>query len=375
MPRASSDLKADIVPPLPSPDTQDVWERLASCNKPVCIYGTGNGADKIMDVLAERRIPVAGVFASDGFVRDREFRGFRVLSYDEACACFGDFTAVLAFGTHRADVIAAIKKLASERLVLCPDVPVFGDGLFDRKYYTENYGAFVRLYDMLADDESRRTLSLVLASKLTGDLCPLFSCGGDGDIISLARDIFPYEDYRVIADLGAYTGDTVRKAAELMPNLERIFAFEPEPHAYKKLAALSEVTSHPCVLAYNAAAWECDMTLEFTSGSGRGSSGTGRAHRKTKTLAVNALALDGVMDGGGVDFIKLDVEGAEAEALRGASDLLFRCQPDICVSVYHRTNDMLALPELVNRLCPEKRLFLRRELCLPAWGTTLCAVD
>ncbi len=367
-------MKTDRVSPLPSPDTSDVWERLASCNKPICIYGTGNGADKIMDVLAARNIHVAGVFASDEFVRDREFRGYHVLSYNEACARFGDFTAVLAFGTNRADVIAAIKKLASERVVLCPDVPVFGDGLFDRKYYAENYGAFRRLYDMLADDESRRTLSLVLASKLTGDLDPLFSCGGDGDIISLARDIFPYKDYRAIADLGAYTGDTVRKAAELMPNLECVYAFEPEPHAYKKLAALSDVTSRVSLLAYNAAAWECDMTLDFTSGSGRGSSGSGRAHRKTKTLAVNALALDGVV-GGDVDFIKLDVEGAEAEALRGASNLLFRCRPDICVSVYHRTNDMLALPELVNRLCPGKRLFLRRELCLPAWGTTLCAVN
>ncbi len=365
----------DLVASLPAPGTPDIWERLRSEKKPVCIYGTGNGADKIMDELAARGIPVAGVFASDGFVRDREFRGYHVISFEEAKADYGDFTALLAFGTHRPDVIEAIRKVASERTLLCPDVPVFGDVVFDSDYYSRNRDSFARLSDALSDDESRRVLSLVLRSKLSGELESLAACGGEGDILTLTRDIFDFKRYRITADLGAYTGDTAREAAKLMPCLSRIYALEPEPHAYRKLAEYAGCISSPEVIAINAAAWSHDTTLDFTSSSGRGSSGAGRAHRRTKTVPVQARALDNIVGEDNVNFIKMDVEGAEALALRGASSTIRRCRPDLCVSVYHRTEDLLALPALVAELCPGKRLYLRRERCLPAWGIVLCAIE
>ena len=61
-----------------------VWEKAQSTKKPVLIYGTGNGADKIIDELEKLGVTLTGVFASDGFVRSRTFRGFPVISYSEA---------------------------------------------------------------------------------------------------------------------------------------------------------------------------------------------------------------------------------------------------------------------------------------------------
>jgi len=58
----------------------DLWNYLAKSEKPIAIYGTGNGADKIINVLEERGIRPAAIFASDEFVRSRDFRGYRVLS-------------------------------------------------------------------------------------------------------------------------------------------------------------------------------------------------------------------------------------------------------------------------------------------------------
>ena len=64
---------------------RDMWQTLASANKPIVMYGMGNGADKILAVFAKYGIEVADFFASDGFVRHQLFHGKTVMSYAEIC--------------------------------------------------------------------------------------------------------------------------------------------------------------------------------------------------------------------------------------------------------------------------------------------------
>ena len=60
----------------------DIWNALQNEKRPILIYGTGNGADKIIDELNRLGIVISGIFASSGFVRSRSFRGFQVISLD-----------------------------------------------------------------------------------------------------------------------------------------------------------------------------------------------------------------------------------------------------------------------------------------------------
>ena len=57
---------------------QDLWRYLQSVKKPVVLYGMGNGADKIINVLNTYGIKISGIFATDGFVRDKCFHGFKL---------------------------------------------------------------------------------------------------------------------------------------------------------------------------------------------------------------------------------------------------------------------------------------------------------
>ena len=133
----------------------------------------------------------------------------------------------------------------------------------------------------------------------------------------------------------------MRDAVKCMPRLRRVIALEPEPHAYKKLSALAEATERPRIEAYNAAAWERETELEFVTRSGRGSSSAAAMHAGAKARKVRALAVDGIADER-VDLIKFDVEGAEKEAILGAAKTVRRDRPDLIVSVYHRTGDLLS---------------------------------
>ena len=115
-----------------------VWEKAKSTYKPVLIYGTGNGADKIIDELNRLNVPIAGIFASDGFVRSRTFRGFPVISYSQAKEQYGDFLTLISFGSQRPEVLENFKRIAQERETYSVDVPVYGDNIFNREFYEKH---------------------------------------------------------------------------------------------------------------------------------------------------------------------------------------------------------------------------------------------
>ena len=106
---------------------QYLWEYLKTVKKPILLYGTGNGADKIIDRLLLYGVTVSGVFASDGFVRNRYFRGFKVISYSESKAVFKNFIVLVAFGSKRPEVLNNVEKIAFEQELYVVDVPVFGE--------------------------------------------------------------------------------------------------------------------------------------------------------------------------------------------------------------------------------------------------------
>ena len=60
-----------------------------------------------------------------------------------------------------------------------------------------------------------------------------------------------------------------------------------------------------------------------------------------------------------VGFIKMDIEGAELDALHGAKGIIVRDKPLMAISAYHRTGDMLAIMDYLHRLVPEYHFFLR----------------
>jgi sugar phosphate isomerase/epimerase len=135
---------------------RDLWSYLQTAEKTVVLYGMGNGADKILAACAQKNVAVSEFFASDGFVRGQVFHGRTVLSWSEVKARYGaeNVIVLLSFGTSRKDVLENIERIAAEAELYIPDVPVFGDGLFDAAYAKEHWGeleATAELFSCAAD--------------------------------------------------------------------------------------------------------------------------------------------------------------------------------------------------------------------------------
>ncbi len=108
-----------------------LWDYLKTSEKPILIYGMGDGCDKILSVCKEKSIKISGIFASDEYVRDKVIHGFPVTSFSKAKETFGDMIVLLAFGVFRDDLMEKILSLAEEVELYAPEVPLFGGGLFD----------------------------------------------------------------------------------------------------------------------------------------------------------------------------------------------------------------------------------------------------
>ena len=211
----------------------ELWKRLKATNKPIVLYGMGNGADRILNVMEQRGIKASGVFASDDFVRHQTFRGFTVERYDELKDRFGDMVILLAFGTHRSEVLDCVRTLMAEQEVYAPDVPVAGDTLFDEAFLQLHRAEFETVYHMLADEQSKRVYENVIRSKLTGEIEPLFACESS---VEEAWGLFGLGNQESYLDLGAYTGDTVERFLYFTGGKYRqIWAVEPDIKNYKKL--------------------------------------------------------------------------------------------------------------------------------------------
>lgn len=357
---------------------RDLWELLVQTPKKIVMYGMGNGADKILKACAEKGVTVCDFFASDGFVRGQLFHGKRVLAWSEIKEKYGaeNVIVLLSFGTSRPDVLQIIDRISAEAELYAPDVPAFGDGLFDRAFFEANKEALEAAYELLSDEESKRMFCNVLQFKLTGRIDLLKDAVSDP--LDVMETLICPSEIEIAADLGAYNGDTVR---ELLGQkgcaVRKIYAMEPDARNFRKLQAYAEGETRAEVVPVHAGAWSEPTTLYFdASGNRNASFGSNRsetlADRPAKLAAVTAEPLDRVVSGERVDYIKYDVEGSEREALLGSRATILAHSPTLLVSMYHRNEDLFALPLLIRREFPGyRRFYLRRFAGVPAWDLNL----
>ena len=239
-----------------------LWEYLQTVQKPIVLYGMGNGADAILDRCAQLNIPVAGVFASDEFVRGQEFRGYKVKTYKEMQAEWGSFVILIAFASERPEILRRFFHLAEEQETYAPHLPLFGDTtVVTPSWIRENRGVLERVYGKLADDASRQVMEDILRYKLTGKLDFLFRTT---DRRQDLETLFAFGETESYGDLGAYNGDTLREFLELTGgHYDHLYAVEPDPKNFAKLQHFVETEQlGRCRLAVAAKnGWQEDLSL------------------------------------------------------------------------------------------------------------------
>ncbi len=342
-------------------ENKSSWEKIKESGLPVVVYGMGNGADKVIDEFNRLSIPVLGVTASDTFVRGQSFRGFTVKRLSEFS---GDFIIAVAFASSLPDVMNHIYSLSEKYRVLVPCVPVFGNEIFNREFIEKNSNKINSAYELF-DDDSKRIFAGCVNFMFGGELDTLKSVTTERDEIFTGA--FSLDSNESYLDLGAYRGDTVSEFLHYCGGkYNSITALEPDRRTFKKLSEYLQ--GIPQSEGIQKAIYSENKTVCFSSNAGRQSAIASKGE-KIETVTVDSLCKNKK-----VTYIKMDVEGAELDAIEGAKLILKEQKPKLNIALYHKSADLFEIPLKIAEINPGYKFHIRRHPYIPCWDMNLYCV-
>lgn len=182
-------------------------------------------------------------------------------------------------------------------------------------------------------------------------------------------EIFKPEKDEVFIDAGAFCGETAEEFAAWCPSYKRIYSLEPDMVNFKKLSGNIKKKKLRDVVPINAGLWSENKTLYVTRG---GDDGTGSRVKDTGTDEVKVVSLDHILAGERATYIKMDIEGSEKEALKGARNTIKKYKPKLAICLYHKPEDIITLPQYILELAPEYKFKIRHYTTF-AYDTILYA--
>lgn len=133
---------------------------------------------------------------------------------------------------------------------------------------------------------------------------------------------------------------------------KQIYSFEPEESKYKDYFEIS--SKYDNIQLLTCGLWSKRDVLRFNAVND-GSSGVS----ENGIVEIPVISIDELLDGKPVTFIKMDIEGAELEALKGAQETIKKYKPKLAICVYHKPLDIVEIPLFLKQLVPEYKIYLR----------------
>lgn len=172
--------------------------------------------------------------------------------------------------------------------------------------------------------------------------------------------IIRYQKKEVFVDGGCCDFETSRlflqRARDAGADCRKIYAYEPDKENFRKCKDNIEKLGLDFVSLVPAGLWSEDTNLCFLA------QGNGASHLMPAggdcSDAVRVVALDSNITEK-VTYIKMDIEGAELEALKGAQNIILRDRPKLAICLYHKKEDMWEIPYYIKTLLPEYKLYIR----------------
>ncbi len=213
--------------------------------------------------------------------------------------------------------------------------------------YMKHLSELYAVHESFIDDESKKVFRAAIKGRLTGKMSdfrfapePQYFLDG---FLPTAGDI--------AIDGGAFDGTTAESFTKLGA---KVFAFEMDANNFKK--CLARVGDNPNITFENFGLSDKEGEENYCS------TGSGSKKNSSGNLTANFINLDTYVARKNlprVDYIKLDIEGAELDMLHGAAKTISRCKPKMAVSAYHYWDDMWLLALYIKSLRPDYEFAFR----------------
>ncbi len=350
--------------------TASAFDALAGgADRPIVLYGAGGMGRRTIDGLRKVGRPPIALSDRNPALHGTEVSGLRVLAPTEAIARFGSEAVFVVsiwngendFRYH--DIRGTLQTLGAK--TVAPAIALYWK---HPEAFLPHYCLGVPLQALearedilslagsLADELSVDVLHRQLAWRLQMDFesLPVPVPG----IMYFRSEFFRFRPDEFLVDCGAFDGDSLHHYLRMTAGTKaQALAIEPDPGTYRRLLdwlARQPPADRARVETREIAVGVRRERLRFNA-NGLASAGVSA----TGDVEVECAPLDELLDGRTPTFIKMDVEGAEMDALLGGARVVASTGPSLAVCVYHRPDHLWTVPLQLRRMLPRHRVYLR----------------
>lgn len=332
----------------------DPYQHLLRDLKQVYIFGAQKLGKKIYDQCCAANIEVLGFIDNDAKKQGRTYKGKTIFALD---ACKKHETIIIASTTYLGEIHRQLLEHGYLNSIPFNVLHLFNPEVFVNepvfinmhKDIAENKLKYISLYLLLSDDVSKDTLCNLLESRISFNFHEL-KYGSENHYFE--DDIVKLGDQEVFVDGGGYSGDTTKAFIEkVAEHYREIHIFEPDGQLMNM--AKLDLGKYPNISYHQKGLFSHDTQLTFNLTGGLDGSISSEGG-----YTIDATAIDSAVKQK-VTFIKLDIEGAEEQALRGAAEQLSTNQPKLAIACYHKAEDLWNLPKTILEMNPDYNLYFR----------------
>lgn len=328
----------------------EIIKEQAAGGKAIILFGAGNCGHIVYRFLKKEEVPVVAFCDNKLAGSIDEETNIRIIGVEELIADPESFFIVITVADK-----PVYQKIYTQLMELGFDKSqcLFMENYIERipvDFLVRNRKKYRAVFDLLADEMSReiyieRIKRVFLLTDISHIMAPVKEQYFDEKVELTEQEVF--------VDCGAYIGDTAMEFIQRVKGKYRqIYMFEAESSKFRQIQ--ENLIGYRYKL-YPYGVWSEDKVIYFDA---NGSSAS-KVSDNGSGIQVEVAALDNVEFEETPTFIKMDIEGAEKEALLGAKNIISQYHPKLAICIYHKREDLFELPLLIKEFYTGYKLYIR----------------
>lgn len=329
-----------------------------SNNEPAFIFGAQRLGRDVAKFLRTKGVKVEGFIDNDPNKRGSEIDGVKVVNINDVKK--RDSLILIATTRHVYPISCQLRELGFTNFIPYQIMSLVDKSIFPEEIpfvnleedLSKNASQYISLYLKLQDDESRNVLSTLVEYRFTGETALVQEIYDAKKTHYFGDKMFDFSDSEIFVDAGGFDGGTTLDFVhEVGGKYKKVFYFEPDPKLLKPSQdRLKELKNINFV---NKGLFDHCGEVYFDSTGN--TAGTIAENGNTK---IDVTTLDNLTEDP-ISFIKMDIEGAEHQALIGAQGHIRRSKPKLAISAYHINSDLWRLAKLIWKIEPAYKFRMR----------------
>ncbi len=342
-------------------NNQTVVEEIKSqSDTPLYLWGCGNVAREVWEILSENGVSVKGCVI-DVDIDINVFMGLKVERLADVLCRESSLNIVIGHAQyHRKKELELLKNVKN---VYCLPNPFKTHENITEEYYLRHIDAFKKSEELFEEALSKKVFRAYIESRVYGNIDAIFDAFTkpmsyfDNDIWELKNEVY--------VDCGAYNGDTIAMFIDASSGQYKgIYAFEPDHKIFCKMKERIKPYDDGRIHLFEKGLWNKNTFLNFLSDEEQSGYAT-EAPISDDEHTIAVCKLDDIIKDD-VTLIKVNMSGSNLECIEGARRLIQDCRPKIAITVGLTRERLYQIPVLLKQMNPDYDLFLRFNESMPS---------